>query len=177
MAKRYSLVLLFLVLLISVIFTINTYSNQSGQDVSNYIKYAPTMKDLKNDKTVVLKDYMDKVMVIEFFETWCPSCQRAIPELNEFYKKLDSDPNLKSKVVFFSILSKSSGSEKSIREFINQKNIKYPILLDESGRLAYNMSVRYIPTIFIVKDGKVAYSNIGVESVSKLLSEVNKVVK
>ncbi|MFN4219541.1 MAG: TlpA family protein disulfide reductase [bacterium] len=151
--------------------------NTNGQDVSNYIKYAPPMKDMVTGKEVLLKDYMDKIIVLEFFETWCPACVRSIPELNKFYQNLQSNSKLKDKVLFFSVLSSSSGDERSIKEFIKSKNIVYPVLMEEKPQLSYNLGVRYIPTIFIIKEGKVVYSKVGGDKAEVLIQNLEKFVK
>lgn len=151
--------------------------NIKGQDVSNYIKYAPPMKDVVTDKEVLLKNHMDKVLILEFFEVQCPACNRAIPELNKFYQNIQNDKNLRDKVLFFSILSPASGSEKSIEEFIKSKNIIYPVLMEEKPQLSYNLGVRYIPTFFIIKGGKVVYSKVGVEKAEVLIENLKKIVE
>lgn len=166
---------LFIVLISFLIFVIN-YNQVSSKEVSNYIKYAPEMKDVLTKKQVSLKDYEDKVLVLEFFETWCPACVSAIPELNKFYSIIQSDKDLNEKVKFFSILSSSSGDENYITEFIKSKGIKYPVLLEVKPQLSYNLGVRYIPTLFVIKDGKIVYSKVGPEKAEKLIENLRKVL-
>jgi thiol-disulfide isomerase/thioredoxin len=45
-----------------------------------------TLEDLKGTKTG-LKDFNNKVVLLEFWATWCPPCKTSVPELNELDKK------------------------------------------------------------------------------------------
>ncbi len=45
-----------------------------------------TLKDL-NDKDVKLSDFKGKVIILDFWATWCPPCVREIPHFNELYKE------------------------------------------------------------------------------------------
>lgn len=162
-------------ILLFCIFSVFVYSQNI--DVSNYIKYSPAMKDMLTDKEVFLKDYLNKVMVLEFFETWCPACNKAIPELNKFYSNIQNDPKLKNNVVFFSILSSSSGDEKYIKEFIKSRGIEYNVLYETKPQLSYNLGVKFIPTLFIIKNGVMVYSKIGPENGDVLTKKLLEFVK
>lgn len=148
-----------------------------SQDVSNYIKDAPPMKNVVTGKEIKLSDYINKVLVLEFFETWCPACNHAIPELIKFYQEIQNNSNLRNKVVFFSIVSPSSGDEKYIKEFIKSKGISYPVLLELKPQLSYKLGVRYIPTLFVIKDRKIVYSKIGPEQAQILMQNLLKFIK
>lgn len=166
-----------LIVVAIIILVLNFGISSQGQDVSNFIKYAPAMKDLSSGKEVHLKDHLDKVMVLEFFETWCPSCIRAIPELNKLYSNIQNDTKLRNKVVFYSILSSSSGDEKSIKEFIKNRRISYPVLFEAKPQLSYNLGVKYIPTIFVINQGKVVYTKVGFETSDVLTKALLEFVK
>ncbi len=172
---RNLLVIITVFIALTLILT-SCYSNQ-GKDVSSFIKYAPPMKDLVSGKTINLNDYSNKLLVLEFFETWCPACNTAIPELNKFYKSINENNKTKNNVAFFSILSPSSGDEKSIKEFIKNKKIEYPVLLEEKQQLSYNLEVKYIPTLFFIKDSKIVYSKVGPSQSTVLMNELLKFVK
>ncbi|MCX7758485.1 MAG: TlpA family protein disulfide reductase [bacterium] len=173
--KKFYVVLSFIISLFAMFFNFSVASQ--NQDVSNFIKYSPAMKDIISGKDVNLKEYIDKVMVLEFFETWCPACVKAIPELNKFYSNIQSDQKLKDNVVFYSILSSSSGDEKSIKDFIKSRGIKYPVLFEAKPQLSYNLGVKFIPTLFIIKEGKVVYSKVGSEKADVLTKNLLNFVK
>ncbi|MCS7243948.1 MAG: TlpA disulfide reductase family protein [Candidatus Calescibacterium sp.] len=173
--KRFYVVLGFIISLFAL--CVNFSIASQNQDVSNFIKYSPSMKDIVSGKEINLKDYLNKVMVLEFFETWCPACVKAIPELNKFYSNIQSDQKLKDNVVFYSILSSSSGDEKSIKDFIKSRGIKYPVLFETKPQLSYNLGVKFIPTLFIIKEGKVVYSKVGSEKADVLTKNLLNFVK
>lgn len=149
----------------------------NAKDVSKVITNAPTMVDLQTNKQINLKDHVNKTIVLEFFETRCSACVRAIPEINKFYESIQKDTNVSNKVVFYSVASSSSGNESKVKEFIKEKGIKYPVLYDKDAYLAMSFSVNFIPTLVIVKEGKVVYNKVGVESANNLFKSLMDFVK
>ncbi len=179
MIKKFSF--LILGILIGIFVIIFLKMDQSKTVASNYldvIKNAPPMLDLTNNKTVKLSDYIGKYMVLEVWETWCPACKKAIPELIKFNETYTNLNKLKNNVVFFSFLSNSSGNNSDITNFIKQNGINYPVLLDNNYYIGKNLGVRYIPSLFIIdKDGNLKYSKVGPEASSVLQAQLLKIIK
>jgi cytochrome c biogenesis protein CcmG/thiol:disulfide interchange protein DsbE len=110
-----------------------------------------TLKDLAG-RNISLSDYKGKVVLLEFWATWCPPCKASVPALIELKKKYEQKGFI---VIGVSIDSDSDSSEK-VRQFSASYNINYPVLLaDETTSKIYN--VMSIPTGFLIgKDGKIA---------------------
>lgn len=104
---------------------------------------------------VKLSDLKGKVVLVDFWATWCGPCISSVPTLNSLYEKY--------KEKGFEILYVSVDSEADLHKiapFKQKHKIGFPVLLDGGAKDLY--SVKSYPTnIFIDKDGKVRYRSIG----------------
>ncbi|MEW6675678.1 MAG: TlpA disulfide reductase family protein [Nitrospirota bacterium] len=142
---------LFLVI-IPLILVFSFTSCKKGEDEEAEIKFAKTgsaapeftLKDI-NNKNVSLSDYRGKVVVIEFWATWCPACRASIPELVTVYNKyMDKD---------FTILAISINEgqdvQKKLVAFAKEFGMTYPVLLADMNT-TFQYGVNSIPHTFIV---------------------------
>lgn len=110
-----------------------------------------TLKD-QNQQDVSFKDLKGKVIFVNFWATWCPPCQRELPEIQKLYDKYQD-----SKDVAVVTIVNPGGKEKSesrIIDFINEKGYNMPVLFD-SGEVSRYFRVSSLPTTFMIdKDGK-----------------------
>ncbi len=103
-----------------------------------------SLKDL-NGKTVSLEDYAGKVVLIEFWATWCPPCRESIPEMEGLFEKmLDRDL-----VVLGVSVDEGSSAPEKVKAFAERYNIGYTVLLD-SGEASRKYRITSIPAIFII---------------------------
>jgi thiol-disulfide isomerase/thioredoxin len=95
-------------------------------------------------KPVRLSDLKGKVVLIEFWTTWCPPCKMAIPELNALQRKyMDRE---------FVILSISTDEDIStVRSYVEENDVRFPVLFDDKN---VNVSYRIytIPTVVVVDE-------------------------
>ncbi len=111
--------------------------------------------DYQTGKKVNLSIYKDKILLLNFFEPWCPACNKEFFTLNEFAKKY------KGKV---EVISVSSGEDMEVlndwQSKWKYKNIRFYI--DKTNKLTQYFKIRSIPATFIVnKNGTVNYRFIG----------------
>ena len=85
-------------------------------------------------------DTKGKFVLIDFWATWCPSCRKAIPKLNEFHKKFGD------KLV---IIGLSDETEAAMKKFTSTK-IEYFSAIDTQARMKKAFEVEGIPNVFIV---------------------------
>lgn len=109
-----------------------------------------------NGETVKLADHMGKVIVLDYWATWCGPCVASLPKYVEAAHKFDDN-----QVVFFGI--NSTETPEAVREFLQSKNWPaFDTLFDYDGAAARAMMVRGIPhTAVIGRDGKIAHVQIG----------------
>ena len=97
---------------------------------------------------VTLKELRGKVVLIEFWATWCGPCIEAIPHLNELSEKHDEKD--------FQLLSFVEEGHKTMDKFLNRKRVKYPIGLESTSLDAYGITG--IPHAFVIdRNGRVKW--------------------
>ncbi|HCJ66005.1 MAG TPA: hypothetical protein DHV62_01435 [Elusimicrobia bacterium] len=128
-----------------------------------------TLVNLKGEK-VSLKDFQGKkVVLLNFFATWCPSCREEIPILNKLY------PEYKEKnVEFIGIdLRESKGK---VSTFVEKLKISYPVLLDLKGEAGNLYKAAYIPlNVIIDRNGVIRFIGSFLEE-KDLRKELDKIV-
>lgn len=132
-----------------------------------------TLSDLTGSD-VCMSDLRGKVVLIEFWATWCPPCRESIPAMNEIYKRY----NEKGLVILGISVDKGQNVAEDLRAFVREYSILYPVLID-SKNINNLYGVYSIPTTFLIdKDGKVILKNIGFspELEDKLSKEIERLL-
>ncbi len=108
-----------------------------------------------------------KVVLINFWATWCSPCKAEFPLLQKnIYDKIKDDN--------FSVLCISrSEKEDVVKKFIEQFKYTFPVYLDPEGKTYNLFASKYIPRNFVVgKDGKIKWASTGFKK-----SEFNEMIK
>jgi peroxiredoxin len=115
---------------------------------------ALALKDL-DGRQHRLADYRGKVVLINFWATWCGPCREEMPSIQELKNKLAGRP-------FVVLAVNLDEPESRIRKFLTQMKLDFPILLDPDRNVAKGWNARILPATFIVgPDGRVRYSLVG----------------
>ncbi len=124
-------------------------------------RYAPefSAKDLKGQR-VELKDYSGKVVVLDFWATWCGPCRDSVGDLKDLVKKYPPE-----KLVLISI--SADRSEDTWRSFIEQKQMNWEHIFDRDGQIAEDFHVHAFPTYMIVDGEGIIREQIVGEDTSK----------
>ena len=112
---------------------------------------APPIKvTTTSGQQVTLANYQGKVLVMDFFATWCIPCRDSIPHLMGLTRKFGKQG------MHILGMSVDEGGAKIVREFAASKQLNYPVALaDEDLQTEYGL--RSVPTIFVIsKKGVVA---------------------
>jgi len=94
-------------------------------------------------KSVSLSDFRGKPVLINFWATWCPSCQLEMPFLQQVY----NDRSGKG-LVFLAIDTGESPAK--VKEFFTSKGLSLPVLFDFTGSTSDKYGVSAIPTTFFI---------------------------
>ena len=118
------------------------------------------MKDLYNNynelKFPLLANLQGKVVVLDFWSTWCKPCVNAFPKLNEL------NHNYKNQVQFIAI---SDDPKEKLETFLNKVNIDIIVACDENANDFKSYQVVSRPQIFIInKKGNIVFNEVEVNS-------------
>ncbi len=123
---------------------------------------------------VSLKDFQNKkVVVLDFWATWCPPCRKAMPLIQEVSNEL------KDKDVIFFAVNVDEGKTK-VADFVKNMGISLTVLLDTGAKVSTLYKVESIPRMVIIgKDGivKSAHSGFSADMKEGLKKEILEALK
>lgn len=130
---------------------------------------------LAKDEKLFFEEYKGKVVLVNFFATWCPPCKAEIPTLNNIKQKFEQD----FEVVAVSLAQRNGklATNEKIVQFVKDFNIIYPIVNSpENYALAKEMGgVKSIPTMFLIsKEGKIIQKYVGIVPEEMLETDIKK---
>jgi len=115
-----------------------------------------TLKDA-NGKLHRLSDQKGKVVLVNFWATWCPPCRKEMPSMQRAWDKLK-----KENFTMYAVNVGEDGDTVFGFTFAMDVELTFPILLDRDGKTVQEWPVLGLPTTFIVDaDGRIAYSAVG----------------
>ncbi len=119
-------------------------------------------KNMQNEK-VTLDKYKGKVILLDFWGTWCPPCRKMIPKLVDLKKEYGD------KVVIIGVHEPNNfPGNRNLRLFAKKFKINYPLWYGSRDVLR-KYHIKSFPTMVIIdKDGEIRYTAIGTESKRKL---------
>jgi len=125
-----------------------TESTKTSEPESD-VYYAPdfTLSDL-NGNLVKLSDYKDKIVIINFWATWCAPCREEIPGFIELQKKYKDD------LVILGI-SVDQGGPQIVPPFVERYGINYLILYADGDVIRNYGGIRGVPTTFVLDRNQV----------------------
>ncbi len=127
-----------------------------------------SLQRLEGAGTVSLADAAGKVVVVNFFASWCIPCKQENPALVRMWERYRS-----SDVVFVGILYQDSVDNG--QRYVRDNGVTWPTASDEDGRVAFAYGVFGIPeTYFIGPDGIIAGRHIGPIDEATLIAGIEK---
>lgn len=119
----------------------------------------PVAKDFAlhdiEDRLHRLSDYRGKVVLVNFWATWCPPCAKEMPSMERLWQDLGKKK--------FAVLTINVGeSAKDVEIFAFKQDLTFQLLLDLEGATVRDWLVRGLPTSYVVDTrGRIAYQAIG----------------
>ncbi len=108
------------------------------------IKKGEPLPDLEfsllNGSKIKLSDYKDKIVLLNFWTTWWPYCQKELPSLNKINERDD--------IVVIAV--DVNESKNTINKFLEKNEITTYLALDEDGKLASMFQIASFPTTYFI---------------------------
>src|SRR5580658_303459 len=125
-----------------------------------------TLKDLSG-KSWTFSDLRGKVVLVNFWATWCPPCRKEMPELETLYERFESKG--------FVVLGISDEEAATIEPFIRERKVSFPVLLDPGRKVNDAFVVEGIPKSFVYdRDGKLVAQSIDMRTQKQFLEMLGK---
>jgi peroxiredoxin len=107
------------------------------------------LENLKGEK-VQLKDLRGKVVLVNFWGTWCKPCEKEMPAIQTAYEKYGDQG-------FEVIAINIQQSNFQVKKYIQQRDLTFPVLLDQDGSIKDEYDVYKIPSSFFIdREGKIS---------------------
>jgi peroxiredoxin len=125
-----------------------------------------TLPDL-DGKSWTLQSLHGKVVLVNFWATWCPPCRKEMPDLDALYRKFKN----KGLVV----LAISDEEVAKVKPFLAERNLGFPILLDPGRKINELFRIDGIPKTFIYdREGKLAAQSIDMRTEKQFLEMLGR---
>uniref|UniRef100_A0A7C3MH67 TlpA family protein disulfide reductase n=1 Tax=Dictyoglomus thermophilum TaxID=14 RepID=A0A7C3MH67_DICTH len=156
------MIILFVLLIHTSYSIANIGENEKAIDFS--------LKDLKG-KNYRLSDFKGKVILLNFWATWCPPCRYEMPLLDKLYKE--------HKNKGFEIVAVSLDSNpKNVNDYLKNNPVSFTILSDREGKAGYTYQIVAIPTSFLIdKNFIIRKIYLGIISEKDIKKELEKWLK
>ncbi len=117
-----------------------------------------TLPDLEGN-SLTLSDFKGRVIILNFWATWCPPCRKEIPDFIELYEKY------KDEGLLIIGVSLDRGDSRTVKQFSKNYKINYPIVLGNVNVTQDYGGIRGIPTTFVIdRKGNIKKKYVGYRS-------------
>jgi peroxiredoxin len=124
------------------------------------------LKDLSG-KTWTFSELRGKVVLVNFWATWCPPCRKEMPDLETLYERFGSKG--------FVVLGISDEEAAKVEPFIRERKVSFPVLLDPGRKVNEMFVVEGIPKSFLYdREGKLVAQSIDMRTQKQFLEMLGK---
>ncbi|MFA6126487.1 MAG: TlpA disulfide reductase family protein [Bacteroidales bacterium] len=168
--------LLFLMILVSVM---HPAFSQTAKDTANLLKVGSDMPEFAlksiDGKTLTSDDLYGKIVLINFFATWCPPCNQELPLVEK-----DIWAKYKDNKDFILVIIDREEPLDKVKPYVEKKKWTMPFYLDEKKEVYLKFATRFIPRNYLFdKEGRLVLVSMGFkkEEFETLKKEIDNLLK
>ena len=140
-------------------------------NISNNRQAPPFSLSTLDGRTLELNSYRGKVVLLDFWATWCTPCRDEIPHLVEMQNKYGNDG------LQIIGLSMDDGPE-PVREFYSRFSMNYPVVMGDTKTADQYGGVFGLPIAYLIgRDGRMYFKHIGATDPAVFEREVSSLLK
>jgi peroxiredoxin len=125
-----------------------------------------TLTDL-NGKSWTLKDLKGKVVLLNFWATWCPPCRKEMPDLETLYRRFGPQGLV--------ILGIDDEEAEKVKPYITQQGVTYTVLLDPGRKVNTLFRIESIPKTFVYdRNGRIVAQSIDMRTQKQFLEMLGR---
>jgi thiol-disulfide isomerase/thioredoxin len=114
-------------------------------------KYASLKVKTSDDKEIVLNDFKNEIVILNFWASWCTPCIAEFKSLNKLIERMGE------KVKVIGINNDTEDGKKEIIKMQKKYNLKFPSVVDEEGVIAGSFNITRVPATVVYHKGKVIH--------------------
>jgi thiol-disulfide isomerase/thioredoxin len=120
-----------------------------------------TLPTVDSNKMVALEDFRGKVVLLDFWATWCPPCRKQMPAVQNIHE----DPALKGDLKVLSVNSENGPNRRAkVENYLKKSGYTFTTVLD-NGSASGQYGVSRLPTLVVITpSGEVSHTETGVHS-------------
>ena len=106
-------------------------------------------KDLHSGQQISLVDYRGKVVLVDFWASWCPPCLVSLPAYEQMRREIDSD---EFEIIAINV---DEDTEDGLM-FLQDHPVSYPVIADPKGAIGIPYGIRSLPRSFLLdREGRI----------------------
>ncbi len=156
-----------LMLMVFIILPFSVFAISVGDTVPSF-----KARTIDGSKSLALEDYRGKVVLLDFWASWCPPCLKSLPKYNDLRREIGTTD---FEIVAVNVDENTDDAKK----FLQKHPVSYPVAKDPKGILPGVFGVKAMPTSYLIdKNGVVQYVHAAFKDgdMEKIKAEIEKLI-